>query len=345
MKKFLCMLLIIPLILVSGCQSKVEGTVFEFGEDLFFVNSNGNYLIDIENSSDVVKEKYAAISKVLTEESILDDIVATTTTTANILYQIGIMPTGAPESPSLEQGVRDLQYDLREQGKVDKNMVLNVGSALAVNVEAIIELNPSLVLYSDAMPNSDFLSGIEESDIRVKPLAQSDYIDMFVLLHRVNEITEFNNELAVQRMNSMVKDLQEVQKIVNRADEKNQTVAILQVAAGSTRINNNATVLGGITNALGLDNVFGGSANGELNAEQLMSANPDFIIYYSHGMSNEALVQFESELNSEDSVFRILDAVENGNVFAVSADDFIFSSSVDFDIIKVIRFLAEQFYE
>ncbi|MFV0379380.1 MAG: ABC transporter substrate-binding protein [Anaerorhabdus sp.] len=345
MRKSLGIVLIVLMMLLTGCQSSAKSTAFEFGEDLVFIEKDGNYTIDLENSSDVVKEKYEQLSKTLDKKEVLDDIVAVTTTTANILSEIGINLTGAPESSGLSKDVSSKQYSLEETNKIDKSMVLNVGSALSPNIEAIVELNPMLVLYSDAMPKTDFIKNIEAADIKADSLGQSDYIDMFILLQRINELTEFKNDVAVSKMNEMVSELKETSEMVSKAESSGKTVAILQVLEGTIRVNNSDTVLGGITAALDLENVFASSENGELNKEQLLSLNPDYIIYYSHGMGASAISIFEEELNASDSVYRELDALKNKNVFQVAEDDLVFSASVDLNIIKIIKMLAMKFYE
>ncbi|MFV0498627.1 MAG: ABC transporter substrate-binding protein [Bacilli bacterium] len=344
MKKILSMILLTTLILFTACQNSPKSTNFEFGEDLVFVEKNGNYSIDLEKSSNLVKSKYDKISKTLDDKAILEDFVAVTTTTANILNEVGIIPTGAPKSPSLDKNIASLQYELKENGEIDKTKVLNIGSAISPNIEAIIELDPKIVLYSDAMPKTGFVEKLEASEVKTGAIGQSDYIDMFVLLHRINELTEYENTKSMDKMNEMIAALKETKEIVSKAEE-GKTVAILQVIEGTTMVNNSETVLGSITETLKIKNVFASSENGELNKEQLLSLNPDYIIYYSTGMAMDSIANFEKELNSEDSIYRELDAVKNSNAFQVASEDFTFLSSVDFDIIKIIKYLAEKFYE
>ncbi|WOO86696.1 ABC transporter substrate-binding protein [Mollicutes bacterium LVI A0039] len=339
-------LLIITLCLVAltGCTSSMNASTVKFGDDLVFVKSGDTYIIDLENSTELVKSKREEVLQTLVDEETLGDVVGLTTTTANIFYQMGIMPVGAPESPSLNMEIASQQYALEETGAIDKSRVLNVGSALAPNVEAIIELNPQLALYSSAMPKADYVANLEAGGVNVSSIGQSDYIDMFVLLDVVNELTNFENSQSTELMNSMVESLKSTLEIIENADAEEKTVAILLVTEGSINVNNDATVLGQVSKALGMKNVFADSENAELNKEQLLTLNPDYIIYYSHGMGTEAVSNFEAELTSDTSIYRELDAVKNGQAFQVASEDFVFSSSVDFNIIEVIKFLAEKFY-
>lgn len=354
----ICLVTTLGLTGLTSCQSSTtestNTTVSEnlavaetvtFGDDLVFTEQGDTYSINLDESSDLVKSKHEKLSQILNNEDTLKDITAITTTTANILYQAGIIPTGAPESQSLKPEIVQLQYVLENGQQIDKTKVLNIGSAIAPNIEAIIELNPQLVLYSDAMPKTDFLSNLESTGLTVESLGQSDYIDMFVLLDVINQVTDYKDVNSKELMSSMVNQLKATNEIIQNANEQNQTVAILQVLEGSIRVNNDETVLGGIVKAIGMDNVFATSENAELNKEQLLTMNPDYIIYYGHGMGSDAITSFETELNNENSIYRDLDAVKNGNALQVASDDFVFSASVDFEIIKIINFLAEEFYE
>lgn len=352
MKKVLVLFLVISMVLV-GCQSTTTNNTttqqvnsFSFGNDLVFVEKNGTYQIDLEQSSAMVKEKHERLSNVFTDSSVFNDMVAVTTTTANILYQSGIMLTGAPESSSLNKSISEQQYDLKENGSVDKSRVLNIGSALSPNIEAIIELNPKLILYSDALPKSDFINNLESVGLKTHALKQSDYMDMFVLLNVINKTTNYQNQTSTNLMKEMVDTLKEANEIIAKTNNTNhKTVAILQVTESSVFINNQSSILGGVVSALGMQNVFATSENAEVNKEQLLTLDPDYIIYYSHGMGTSAIESFENELKSETSIYRELNAVKSGNAFPVASNDFIFSASVDFNIIKIIKFLAEKFYE
>lgn len=338
-------LLLAFIFILTACENNSTESTFKFGEDLSFVDKDGTYIIDLANSSATVQEKHKQLAAIINEKSILTDIVAITATTANILEQAGIKPTGAPESPSLDQKLVEMQYSLRDGQKIDKSKILNIGSAIAPNIEAIVELDPRLVLYSDAMPKSDFMKNIEAGGVKVEALGQSDYLDMFILLDVINNLTDYENEQATSLMNDMVNHLKTTNEIVAQTSSEKKTVAILQVAEGSVRIDNDNTVLGGIVHALNVENVFATAENSEVNKEHLLALDPDYIIYYSHGMGTDTVENFAKELTDDNSVYRELAAVKAGNAFPVATDDFTFSSSVDFNIIKTIKFLAEKIYE
>ncbi len=340
MKKFLCTAILLGVTL-TGCQ-KTEETVesFKFGEDLVFVG--GESTIDLENSSDLVKEKYEIISEIFSSTEVTKDVAALTTTTANIFEATGYTPTAAPESASLSETLKTLQYTV-DQGGIDKSKILNIGSAISPNVEALVELQPEVAIYSDAMGYPEFIQNIEKAGVNVKALPQSDYIDMFVLVDVLKNLNETDE--IVELADNMYNTLVIAEKQIEEYDGETKTVAVLQVTSDVIYANNNDSVLGRLVTALEMENVFGTNASGEVSKEQLISLNPDFIIYYAHGMGGEAIVAFEEELNNPEGIYRSLEAVKNNNAFPVESDEFKFSASVDFDIIKVVEFLGAKFYE
>ena len=345
MKKITIWIFSISMLLV-GCQMGNNTESFSFGDDLVFIEGSNYIEIDLEKSSQRVKEKHEALTLLLSDIEVLNDIAATTTTTANVLLTAGVQVTAAPESESLNNLLTNQQYKLSSNQSIDKSKVLNVGSALSPNIEAIIELNPKLVLYSDALPDSPYISTLQNLGINIQPLAQSDYLDMFILLDVLSRVYNHKNQEINNLFKEMVDALKEIQILIDNQDGKVQpSVAILQIAEENIISNNGDSVLGRIISALGLKNVFMNNGNAGVNVEEILAANPDYIIYFTHGNAQVALDRFNDILYADDSVYRELDAVKNGNAFAISSDEFKFVASVDLDVIHVIEFLAKSFYE
>jgi ABC-type Fe3+-hydroxamate transport system, periplasmic component len=334
-------------LLITGCQMGESTTTnFSFGDDLVFIQTKEHIRIDLEKSSELVREKHQHLSEILIDTQVLNDIAATTTTTANILHAAGLPVIAAPESNNLDSEITKQQYALSENQGIDRSKVLNVGSALSPNIEALMELEPELVLYSDALPHAQYIATLQEFGINIHALPQSDYLDMFILLDVLGVLHEHQHAGVDALFQDMVEALKRVQVIIDAQDGNlQQSVAILQVSERGMIANNDEAVLGRIVTALGLQNAFRNSANAEVGKEVLLGENPDYIIFYTHGDAQGTLEQFHEEIYGDDSIYRELDAVKNGKVFAVSSDDFTFAASVDLDVIHVIEFLAERFYE
>jgi|GEM_PF-3994505 len=347
MKKIAITAVLLVSLLITGCQMGAEtARNFSFGDDLVFIQTADYIKIDLEKSSDEVREKHQELSEILTDTQMIHDIAATTTTTANILHAAGITVIAAPESANLDSQLATKQYSLSKDQGIDRSQVLNVGSALSPNIEALIELEPGLVLYSDALPHAQYITSLQDFGINIHALPQSNYLDMFILLDVLGVLHEHQHEAVDTLYREMVAALERVQVVIDEQDGKLQSsVAILQVSDRGMIANNDESVLGKIVTALNLQNVFRNSANAEVGKEVLVGENPDYIIFYTHGDAQGTLEKFHDEIYGDDSIFRELEAVKNGNVFAVSSDDFTFAASVDLDIVHVIEFLAEKFYE
>ena len=329
-----------------GCQSSSEETRFSFSNDLAFIEKAGCIEIDLENSSQEVQDKHKELKAILNDKEMLDDIAAMTTTTANTLETLGIQVTAAPDSDALTTTLREKQYTLSSNQAIDKSRILNLGSALSPNIEATIELNPKLALYSSAMPTAQYMGTLKDVGMNIHPLGQSDYMDMFILIDVINELENYENKENVKLMEDMVNALKEVQIILDaQAGNKKPRVAILQVAGTTVLSNDQESVLGKIVDALGMENVFKSSGNAEVNIEEIIAQDPDYILYFTHGNDTAVLEGFKETIYSEDSAYRVLSAIKNERALAVADDDFIFAASVDLQIVKVIQYLAKNVYD
>lgn len=328
-----------------GCSNDVKTESFEFGSDLVFTQYENHSTIDLESSSQKIKDKHKTLSELIPDTETAENAVALTTSTANILYAAGIIPIGAPESDALLPELKEKQYKLDDTKKFDKTKVLNIGSALSPNTELIIELNPKVALYSDALMHVDYMSTLENANVNIGPLGQSDYTDMFVLIDVLSQLYNYENTKINDLMNKMISVLKETKTMIESQDTQTpKTIAILQLAGESILVNGDDSVLGGIVKSFGMENVFASSKSVELNQESLISANPDYVIYYSHGAGDEVIKAFEKRLNNKDDTLNVLDAVKNNNAFAVYDDNFKFSGSVDLSILDVIQFLSNKIY-
>ena len=349
LKKFLTVIFSsIIIILMFGCSKNETIKSIEFGDDLKFTKHENYITIDLENSSELIKEKHKKLSETLSNTEILNEIVALTTTTANILYEAGITPIGAPESESLLSAIKENQYKLNNSNEFNKDKILNIGSALSPNTELIIELNPKLALYSDAFNHADYISTLENANIKVNALGQSDYTDMFILIDVLGKLYNYQNEQVNNLMKNMVSSLEQTNTLIdNNKTEEKKTIAILQIAGDSILVNGDNSVIGRITKSINLENIFASSQNVELNQEALISGNPDYIIYYTHGTSDDVLNIFNEKLIDPNGNFYILDAVKNGRAFPIKDDNnkIKFIGSVDLKIVDIIQFLAKKIYE
>ncbi len=354
MKKILLGLLFITIgtIVFAGCENENELKRFDFSTDVSFVQREGSeeFKIDLEKSAQITKDKHARAKEIFKDASYLEDIAVTTTSTANMLWELGIIPTAATNSNSLNSDLKAMQYELEKdvQG-IDKNKVLNIGSALSPSVEALVELQPKVVLFSSAMPGSDkLLTSFKENNLNAMELGQSDYIDVIVLLDVIAELSNYENEKTNAKYKEIIQDLEMISKTVSENKEKfeDKKVAVIQIMGETIRVNDGTSVLGSAMGALGLKNIFS-SQSMELSTEGMIEGDPDYIFYHApYAMGTGETDAFETKyLDKEKGEYKVIKAVQNDATFKVESDGFSFSGSVDLNIMKIIKFLANKIYK
>ena len=77
----------------------------------------------------------------------------------------------------------------------------------------------------------------------------------------------------------------------------------------------------------------------------MLMQNPEYLIVYGAGLTQEALVQtFEKQFTSPESALSELQAVKNEQYVFLGDDSFEFIGSIDFNVTKVMRQIVEGIY-
>lgn len=327
----------------STAISDATDSDFVFADTIVFSESERIISIDLEKSAPIVKEKYEAIDTIFSSLPNLDRIAVGTASTANLLHQLGISVIAAPESPTLNPELTNAFYTAGEEMTEEKS-VLNIGSMLSPNIEAVVELGPDIFFYSDAMPHSDSFDAMADLGVNVQPFAQRSYIDMIILTSVLKNYVGSENTKPQEYLAAMKSDLAAAQALVDAYSGEKKTAAILQKMPKTAYINGNSSVLGEVLTVLNVENSFADAANTELNMEALVEANPEYLILYGMGVPPDMLLGYIQEISAAESQLSSMDAVKNGNVFYVGNEEFTFAASVDLTITKSILLIANQIY-
>lgn len=263
-----------------------------------------------------------------------------TTTTANIFHQLGLNVSAAPESVSLDKELTKKQVNIKEyQAGSDK--VANLGSAIKLNLEAIIKLKPDYFFYSDAMmQTATNYKTLEANGIKVIAIPQSNYQDMFILVDALQKAGINNDKLSVKAQ-EFSEDMTKLQTLMK--DKKPLDVAIVQVSGGNMALGKDGMLIK-VATSLGINSVFKDSVTSTLNVEKLIEANPDVIFHYTYSMMpGKKDSGFEKTL--QDKKYQSLQAVKNNKVVVMGNENYAFAPSADLNITKVMLQLVENAYE
>ena len=110
------------------------------------------------------------------------------------------------------------------------------------------------------------------------------------------------------------------------ADKDRLTVAVLEDEGGTYRVYGEDTLGGNVATSGGAELAVGKHGdNGNISAEDLIAANPDaiFMVWYNGYTVNDTDYAGEQvvELITENPAFASLDAVKNGQVFAINLNN------------------------
>ena len=327
---------------LAGCGKEVEttSTEFMFGSQIAFTTKGESEInIDFEKSNSSINEKYEGLFTALNSADI-DKIAIGSTTTVNMLSEIGFLPNAAPESKSLKPELAEKLYNIGEERE---DGILNIGSALSPNIEILAKAGTELLLLSDALPPTKWEGSLAELGVQVQRINQSEYSDMFVILQAFKDTNQLDNHVINEKMLSMKNDLQAINEIERNGDDP-KNVAIL-VMSETTTVNGDESVLGKVVKQLSLNNVFGSIKSSELNPEEILMKDPEYLIIYGEGLTREELTKmFEEKFMTSESALANLQAVKDGKCIFIGDDTFQFMGSIDFNITKVMRQIVEGIY-
>lgn len=350
MKKVFVLLLAAIVMTLVGCTNE-DKTTRVLLNNINLVDNNGDIIVDLETSG--LQEKYDSLKREL-EGVDLDRVAFTTTTTANIFYELGYLPVAAPLSSQLNPELTELQCEASKKdggGHFDYNgcvagdgKIANIGSALAPDLETIIAINPSAVFLSDAFTRTaDQMTQLQEAGIQVVYLPQSHVEDIFVILQVLKDIETNEERLAIidSTLTEIKTEVDYSYSFLPETNEDVPTVAIISASRGGQYVQGTQTVIGDLVFALGLENVYGDQASTELNLETLLMHDPEYIILFGHGQNiQEAVDAFEAQLIDDNSQYRSLQAVQNQNYVVLSPT----IGSVDFTVSDTLIEIAEGIY-
>lgn len=185
------------------------------------------------------------------------------------------------------------------------------------SVEQIVAKNPDFIIgWPSAFTDSYITSHEYWDDKKVNAytpnsslaeeqqtldLVYQDILD----IGKIFNVTDKSTEVV----NGMKKVVEDVQKKVNKKDDKVKIALIHGFKEGKLYTRSQATLQNDLIKLAGGENVFPDSEGGELSAEQLVEKNPEMLVINSY-MGNKGSESIINELK-KDPVLSKLDAVKN----------------------------------
>lgn len=178
----------------------------------------------------------------------------------------------------------------------------------AINVEAVVALEPDLVLGSSSM-NGDYIEALRSLGITVyvgDPNTYDETMEHILVLGQL-----LNNQ---EEANSIVENMKQVKtEIVEKVANAEKTKVYVEFSPGWTV--GHATFIDDLISIAGGENISAGEAGWyEVNSEAVIEANPDVIIYPNFGEPESSILKGINERAG----WQVIDAMKNNRIVEVS---------------------------
>ena len=201
--------------------------------------------------------------------------------------------------------------------KVEDGTLVNVGDPLEVSIEAIIGLNPDLVLSDHGDGQSPTVQRLEELGITVVVLHPKNLDGIISDIQLVDQITRKNEEAETLANNLS----QRIQEVINKVQDfdKPRVYVEYYFSSGYWTVGSKSFITELITTAGGI-NVFGQIDDEYLSTstEGVLQANPEIIIISQGQMS--AACGLTSDVVKARTGWDDTIALQNDQIFTINED-------------------------
>lgn len=308
-------LLILGIVSLTGCAGETNQP--EQTKEIEKQDEQKQENVEVKKEEKQVKEQE--------KEEVLR-IVASTVASTQVLDKLEVELVGIPST----------KYTLptRYEG------VTTIGQPMSPDYEIIASLNPDLIVF-DAMFKEDVEGSLESYNMEGFYFNTSSYKSFLESTEALAELIGKEDEAAV-----FIESLKEVEQgIQQKGKEEAPTVAILfgagenfMLATGDSYIGDLVKTIGGvnITDELNVE-----SAYIPFSMEQIVAADPDYILRFSHANIEETKKAFD-KMFDKNPAFDTLTAVKENRV--VDLENGVFGVSANIYVAEALQTLGNIFY-
>ncbi len=304
------------LIMDANFKASVEDSLDSYGINAFFFET-GSY----EAFTNSIEELGKAINREEEAASLVSEIKESEKVVA--LNRTEISPTVA-----VIFGAGD-NFMLATESSYLGDLVKTVG---ATNITSTLE--------------GDMSSAYVQFSLEQILAANPDYGSYEAFTNSIEELGKAINR--EEEAASLVSEIKESEKVValNRT-EISPTVAVIFGAGDNFMLATESSYLGDLVKTVGATNITStlegdmSSAYVQFSLEQILAANPDYVLRFAHGNIEETSKMF-NEAFDKNEAYQELDAVKNGKVYDL--DSSIFNVSANLEIKTAITTLGDIFY-
>lgn len=205
----------------------------------------------------------------------------------------------------------------------------SVGRILAPSTEAIIALNPDLVLIApDISAQREVQETLAAAGIRCQAVDINKFSDYATAMKQYTEATG-RSDLYESNVSAVEKKIEAVKAELPK-EIHGKTFLVIRASAAKTRVLKSDHFVVAMLEDLGLTNAAPESLLEQLSMEGMVEANPDYLFVVLQGDTGEAEAAFQ-ELIAAQPTYQELKAVKTAQVYTLPKEFFQYKPNARWD--------------
>lgn len=205
----------------------------------------------------------------------------------------------------------------------------SVGRILAPSAEAIIALNPDLVLVApDISAQRELQATLEAAGIRCQAVDINKFSDYATAMKQYTEATG-RNDLYESKVAAVEKNIETIKAELPK-EIHGKSFLVIRASAAKTRVLKSDHFVVAMLEDLGLTNAAPESLLEQLSMEGIVEANPDYLFVVLQGDTAEAEAAFH-ELVAAQPAYQELKAVKTAQVYTLPKEFFQYKPNARWD--------------
>lgn len=205
----------------------------------------------------------------------------------------------------------------------------SVGRILAPSAEAIIALNPDLVLVApDISAQRELQATLEAAGIRCQAVDINKFSDYATAMKQYTEATG-RNDLYESKVAAVEKNIETIKAELPK-EIHGKSFLVIRASAAKTRVLKSDHFVVAMLEDLGLTNAAPESLLEQLSMEGIVEANPDYLFVVLQGDTAEAEAAFH-ELIAAQPAYQELKAVKTAQVYTLPKEFFQYKPNARWD--------------
>lgn len=219
-----------------------------------------------------------------------------------------------------------------------------IGAVYNLDVEKLLEQTPELVICQFGLQNG-VIPALKQSEIPVLAFSMRTYKDVIDHVKVMGRI--YNQEEKTEKIIKKMEN--DKNAILEKIPDEKKKVVIIYIDSKSTSVKLPNSIAGNVCDLLGFENIAAGEIpegmGGEstpFSLEYIIEKDPDVILVTSMLGNEKDAEKIITERMGEDTIYKNLRAVKEGNIVYLPQSHFLYNAGTDF--VTGMEYVAKSIY-